>query len=52
MTDKIRITYTSWDERRHLFPQADGREQQCAGPGLCRECNREAVRREAIRRPI
>lgn len=29
--------------RMHLFRQADGRELQCAGPGRCRECNREAA---------
>lgn len=27
--------------RMHLFVQAGGREVQCAGPGFCRECNRE-----------
>lgn len=29
--------------RMHLFRQADGRDIQCAGPGRCRECNRETA---------
>lgn len=29
--------------RMHLFRQPDGRELQCGGPGLCRECNLEAA---------
>jgi hypothetical protein len=28
--------------RIHFFSQADGRALQCAGPGHCRDCNREA----------
>ena len=27
----------------HIFRMADGREIPCAGPGLCRECNRERL---------
>lgn len=29
--------------RMHLFRAPDGREIQCGGPGLCRECNGEAA---------
>lgn len=27
--------------RMHLFRGPDGREEQCGGPGLCVECNKE-----------
>lgn len=48
----VRVTFTSWDERRHEFRQASGRWQMCDGEKYCRECNREAVRRDAMRRAI
>lgn len=30
------------ERRTHVFRLTDGREMPCAGPGRCRECNREA----------
>ena len=42
----------AFGRREHLYLQADGRTLACAGPGLCRECNREAVRADVLRRPI
>ncbi|OHT19926.1 hypothetical protein BHE75_01919 [Sphingomonas haloaromaticamans] len=48
----VRVTSTSWNERRHEFLQADGYWKMCAGPGFCRECNREAIRNQAANRPI
>lgn len=31
------------DRRTHVFRRSDGGELPCAGPGRCRECNREGT---------
>lgn len=52
MTEKIRIESDDWGNRFHIYPQSNGGEVRCGGPKFCRECNREAARREAVKRPI
>ncbi|SNT05657.1 hypothetical protein SAMN06295912_13521 [Sphingomonas laterariae] len=52
MTRKITIETDDFGKRWHVFPLGDGGWKRCGGPKFCRECNREAVRREAMRRPI
>lgn len=31
------------ERRTHIFRLSDDRDLPCAGPGLCRECNREGA---------
>lgn len=31
------------ERRTHVFRRPDGGELPCAGPGRCRECNREGT---------